>query len=83
VAADGGIAFVEDRPRGEQRLGAAEQLLDALQFTVAAHRLERIEGGAGPQHEDAVEARVLGHLRLVNGRHRRARSSRLNFFFRL
>jgi hypothetical protein len=35
VAADGRVALVEDRPGRQQRLGAPEQLLDALQLAVA------------------------------------------------
>jgi len=66
VAADGRVALVEDRPGSEQRFGAPEQLLDALQFAIAQHRLERIEAGVGSENEDAVEARVLGDPRLVD-----------------
>ena len=66
VAADGGIALVEDRPGGQQGLGAAEQLLDSLQIAVAQHRLERVERGVGAQHEDAVEAGVLGDPLVVD-----------------
>ena len=47
VAADGRVAFVEDRPGRQQGFGASEQLLDPLQLAVAQHRLEGVERGVG------------------------------------
>ncbi len=68
VAADGLVALVEDRPRAEDVLGGAEDLLDAPELLVAQHGGERVEGGVGAQNEDAVELFVFGDLGLVDGR---------------
>src|SRR5512134_136028 len=43
MATDGGIGGMIDRPGAQDRLGAAEQVLDLQQIAVAKHRLQRGE----------------------------------------
>ena len=62
MAADRGIAGMIDRAGAQDRLGAAEQILDLQQIAVAQHRLQRRNPGVGAQHEDAIEARLLGQF---------------------
>ena len=62
VAANGGVGGMEDRSRAHRRLGALEQGLDLKQITIAQHGLQRGHMGVGPQHEHAVEARLLGEF---------------------
>ena len=62
MAADGGVAGMIDRAGPEDHLGAAEQVFDLQQIAVAQHRLQRRDPGVGAQHEDAVEARLLGQF---------------------
>src|SRR6516162_10080035 len=62
MSADSGVAGMIDRAGAQDRLGAAEQILDAQQITVAQHRLQWRDPGVGAQHEDAVEARLLGQF---------------------
>ena len=63
MAAAGGM---EDRPRAHDRLGSAEEVLDLEQIAVAQDRLQRRDLGVGAQHEDPVEARLLGELARVD-----------------
>src|SRR5262245_30517531 len=51
-----------DRAGAQDRLGAAEQILDLQQIAVAQHRLQWRDPGVGAQHEDAVEACLLGQF---------------------
>jgi len=46
----------------QRRLGPAEQVLDLQEIAVSEDRLERRDAGIGAQHEDAVEAGLLGEL---------------------
>ena len=62
VAADGGVGGMEDRPRAHDRLGPQEEVFDLEQVAVAQHGLQRGQPGVGPEHEHAVEARLLGEL---------------------
>jgi hypothetical protein len=54
--------IVIDRAGVQDRLGAAEQILDLQQIAVAQHRLQWRDPGVGARHEDAVEARLLGQF---------------------
>src|SRR3712207_8422901 len=47
VATDGRVGAVEDGPRPQLRLGRLEGPLHRGQVTVAQHRLERVQVGAG------------------------------------
>jgi len=67
MAANGHVAAVVDRTGGEDGLGLAQQLLDAQQVAVAQHDLQRGDLAIGPQHVKAIEARVFGDPRLVDG----------------
>jgi hypothetical protein len=62
AAADGGVGGMQDRPGAHDRLGAAEEVLDLKEIAAAQDRLQRGDLGAGAQHEDPVEARLLGEL---------------------
>src|SRR6478672_4464116 len=66
VAADGLVELVEDGSRGEEVLFGAEDALRRPQLLVAEHGGERVEIGIGAQHEDTVEARVLGNLGTID-----------------
>jgi hypothetical protein len=67
VAANGLIELVEDGSRGEEMLFGAEDALYRPQLLVAEHGGERVEIGIRAQHEDAVEAHVLGNLGAIDG----------------
>src|SRR5262249_32920152 len=62
MAADSGVAGMIDRAGAQDRLGTAEQILDLQQIAVAQHRLQWRDPSVGAQHEDAVEARLLGQF---------------------
>jgi hypothetical protein len=66
MAADGGVGGMEDRPGAHDRLGPAEELLDLEEIAIAQDRLKRGDLGVGAQHEDPVEARLLGELACVD-----------------
>ena len=67
VTTDGGICFVEDRARGEQRLGSFEGVLHGQQIAIAKHDLQSGQFAVGAQHEDAVELGFLFGLVVVDG----------------
>jgi hypothetical protein len=54
VAADDGVAFVEDGAGGEQALGGAEDLLDQAALAIAQRDLEPAGGRVGAQDVDPV-----------------------------
>src|SRR5580693_7006881 len=60
VAADGGVGGMEDRSGAHDRLGPAEEI------AIAQDHLNRGELRVGAQHEDSVEARLLGELARVD-----------------
>ena len=62
MAADRRVAGVVDRPRAQLHLRPSEQILNQEQLSVPKHRIERCHRGVGPEHEDAVEAGLLGQL---------------------
>ena len=62
MAANGGVGGMEDRPGAHDRLGPAEEVLDLKEIAIAQDRLKRSDLGVGAQHEDSVEARLLGEL---------------------
>jgi len=62
VAADRGIAGMEDGAGVEGGLGGPEQGLHHEQLAVSEHRVERADVGVGPEHEDAIVAGFLGEL---------------------
>ncbi len=64
VATDGGVGAMENRPRGEQRLGGEKALLHRQQVAVAQHDLQGRQPGVGAQHEQPV----VGGIRLDPGR---------------
>ena len=53
---------MKDRPRAYDRLGSAEQVLDLEQIAIAQDRLKGSDLCVDAQHEDPVEARLLGEL---------------------
>ena len=66
VAADGGVGGMEDRSGAHDRLGPAEEILDLEEIAIAQDRLKRGELRVGAQHEDSVEARLLGELARID-----------------
>src|SRR6516165_2227034 len=62
VAANGGVGGMEDRPGAHDRFGPTEEILDLKKVSVAQDRLKRGHLGVGAQHEDPIEARLLGEL---------------------
>jgi hypothetical protein len=66
VAADGVVAFVEDRAGGEEGFCGSEDVLDHPAVAIAQDGLERGEFGVGAQHVDAVEEGVEGDAARVD-----------------
>jgi hypothetical protein len=66
VAAYRGVGGMEDRPRPHHGLGSQEQFFDLQQVAISQHRLQRRDLGVGAQHEDAIEASLLGELAGIN-----------------
>ena len=62
IAADGGVGGMEDRPGAHDRLGSAEEVLDLKEIALTQDRLKGSDLRVDAQHEDPVEARLLGEL---------------------
>ncbi len=60
MADDRGIALVIDRPRLQDGLCGAEDLLDLPQLAIGERHRQRGKRRVGAQHIEAVEAGVLG-----------------------
>ena len=66
MTADGRIGFVEDRPRGEQRLGGFERVFHRQQVPIAQDDLQGRQLGVGAQDEQPVELRIRLGLIVVD-----------------
>ena len=62
MASDRRVAGVVDRAGAQLDLRPSEQVLNPQQFPVPQHGIERRHCGAGAEHEDAVEAGLVGEL---------------------
>src|SRR5215471_10306754 len=62
VTADGGVRRMKDRARIEDGLALAEELLNLQQLAVSQYGLQWAHIGIGAQHEDTIQARLLGEL---------------------